>query len=377
MATDLGGTPSFARERSARGFRGRDTMEVSTVRRSRSQANIVAPSDPETRIDPSRRDPLRKYFSPIFLVVAASFLLPFITVSCESEEVGPSGEVTLTGMEAATGAGTSPVGAWGRDVDKQLPNPLALVALGCAVVGLAVALSKRAHRTAGTVAATGCVLGLAAFPLHMSITSGASGAEVRYGWYAATGGAMLALGLADLVAARSSFLEQGNENGLRGRTRLLGLTLGLIGVVLSLLATLFPPFTLFAAPAVLGFLAPLGCAYALIEERRWKQAPGATQRNLAPSWAASEAGPRNRAAGRSVGALVLGVVLCVLAAIFEAAWLVIVAVVVALASFVLGIVALRRVECGGRGRWPALLATSLAFVPIYALAVIGLTLLRV
>jgi len=236
------------------------------MRRSPSQADIVAPPDPETPIDPSRRDPLRKYFSPIFLVVAASFLLPFITVSCEGEEVGPSGEVTLTGVEAATGAGTSPVGAWGRDVDQQLPNPLALVALGCAVVGVAVAFSKRAHRTAGTVAATGCVLGLAAFPLHMSITSGASGVEVRYGWYVATGGAMLALGLADLVAARSSFLEPGNENGLQGRTRLLSLTLGLIGVVLSLLATLFPPVTLLAGPAVLGFLAPLGCAYALIEE---------------------------------------------------------------------------------------------------------------
>jgi len=351
-------------------------MEVSTMRRSLSQADIVAPPDPETPIDPSRRDPLRKYFSPIFLVVAASFLLPFITVSCEGEMGGPSGEVTLTGVEAATGAGTSPVGAWGRDVDQQLPNPLALVALGCAVVGVAVAFSKRAHRTAGTVAATGCVLGLAAFPLHMSITSGASEVEVRYGWYVAAGGAMLALGLADLVAARSSFLEPGNENGLQGRTRLLSLTLGLIGVVLSLLATLFPPVTLLAAPAVLGFLAPLGCAYGLIEERRWKLAPGAAQRNLAPGWVASEGAPRSRAAAWSVGALVLGVVLSVLAAIFEVGWLVIVAVVVALASFVLGIVALRRVDRGGRGRWPALLATSLAFVPIYALAVFGLTLLR-
>jgi hypothetical protein len=346
------------------------------MRRSPRQGDIETPPDPETPIHPPPSDPLRKCFSPIFLAVAVSFLLPFITVSCQGEEVGPSGEVTLTGVEAATGAGTSSVGAWGRDVaDQQLPNPLALVALGCAVVGAAVALSRRAPRKARTLAATGCVLGLAAFPLHMSITSGASEVEVRYGWYVATGGAMLALGLADLVAARSSFLEPGSEIGLQRRTRLLGLTLGFIGVVVSLFAALFPPITLLAAPAVLGFLAALGCAYALVEERRRELAPRATKRILAPG-VVSESAPPNRAGARSVSALLLGVVLSVLGAIFGVAWLVIVAVVAALASFVFGIVALRRVEPGGRGRWPVLLATSLAFVPIYALAVIGLALLR-
>jgi len=351
-------------------------MEVSTIRCSPRQPDIQTPPEPETPIHPSPRDPLRKCFSPIFLVVAVSFLLPFITVSCQQHEVGASSEVTLTGVEAATGAGTSPVGAWGRDVaDHKLPNPLALVALGCAVVGAAVALSKRVPRKAAILAASGSVLGLAAFPLHMSITSVASEVEVRYGWYVATGGAILALGLADLVAARSSFLESGNESGLRRKTRLLGLTLGFIGAVVSLFAALLPQITLLAAPVVVGFLAALGCAFALIEERGREPAPRATQRSLAPG-VVTEAAPRNRAVARSVGALVLGVVLSALGVIFEAAWLVVVAVVVALASFVFGVVALRRLEPGGPGRWPVLLATSLAFVPIYALAVFGLALLQ-
>lgn len=96
-----------------------------------------------------------KTFSPsIFALIVLCFFLPFLDISCSGETIE-----TLSGIELAVGktlkdpAVSSSINA---DNDRTDAEPLAIAALACGIVGLAVSFAKNIM---GTLAAT--VMGLA------------------------------------------------------------------------------------------------------------------------------------------------------------------------------------------------------------------------
>jgi hypothetical protein len=120
---------------------------------------------------------LRRLLSPVgFLFVAVCFLLPFVTASCDSPDLGPA-SVTYSGADLVTGghphlAASDKVRRQYASVppgyaDQQIPpvpvQPLLVAALGLAAAGIVLCGLRRpwprALATAGAALVTAIVLG--------------------------------------------------------------------------------------------------------------------------------------------------------------------------------------------------------------------------
>jgi hypothetical protein len=93
--------------------------------------------------------------SPIvFLFAILSFALPFVTVSCQRQEVA-----RLSGLQLATGTAIHQNGPFGMPQDKQVePVGFSYFALLCAVVGMALTVMKyrRGHLVSAALAIAAC-----------------------------------------------------------------------------------------------------------------------------------------------------------------------------------------------------------------------------
>ena len=99
-----------------------------------------------------------------FLATALCFLLPFVVISC------PGGQTrTMSGLQLATGTTIEVAQTFGPPKTQRIsPEPLALVALACAIAGIFVGLSiSGGGRTASIVIAV--VGGLSLLALQMKI----------------------------------------------------------------------------------------------------------------------------------------------------------------------------------------------------------------
>jgi len=182
----------------------------------------------------------------IFLLAGLCFLLPFVSLSCASEDVARGMEVEqvdqdLTGLQLVTGGprregldGSGPLGRPDPDADEvfSIPaEPFAIIALVAALAGLALVL-VRVTRTrllgaaiAGAVGAGSLVL-LALSPSLRAL--GLSEVTLLYGFWITLGTFGLATG-AHVLQLRSSGMssrplqEPSRENGRETRSPTTGL----------------------------------------------------------------------------------------------------------------------------------------------------------
>lgn len=78
-------------------------------------------------------------FSPaIYGIVIICFLLPWVSFTCQDKPVA-----TLTGLQLVTGTEIKQQGMWGQPKNQKIdPEPLAIVVLSLAVIGLALSFIK-------------------------------------------------------------------------------------------------------------------------------------------------------------------------------------------------------------------------------------------
>jgi hypothetical protein len=143
-----------------------------------------------------------------FIIVVISFLLPFVRITCDGQEMAK-----MTGLDLATGAevkvpgmeeeaGEAEEGEVTIKPSDREPEPLAIAALACAIVGivLGIATAKKAPILPGIMGIVGIVmLVLLRFSLEgdmgeMPTEEGMSGPQIEYmyGYWLAIAGFALA-----------------------------------------------------------------------------------------------------------------------------------------------------------------------------------------
>jgi hypothetical protein len=95
----------------------------------------------------------RKYASVPSVLCLLCFLLPFVSVSCNGRELR-----SFTGLQMATGTTVQEQPMFGPPRERNIdPEPLAIVALGCAIAGAVAAMLTRDVRPAVPAVAHGGV----------------------------------------------------------------------------------------------------------------------------------------------------------------------------------------------------------------------------
>jgi hypothetical protein len=173
----------------------------------------------------------------MFGVILVCFLLPFLTVTCLPGSVIGI-QSTVTGIQAATGI-THP-GSDGKALEPlrgrtPIPDPLALLALVCAVSGLALAATRgiKGLRDSAVAAAVGG-LALAGFVGHAVVKTNGEILIPEAGLDLALLFFLGAVALDDLLLLRVDALVAGDTPALRVQLRRAGKWFGALGAVAAM-----------------------------------------------------------------------------------------------------------------------------------------------